>query len=167
VLEIILKHPALYAGPKMVKPPVVFCAGLLRALRRGIDTSAWRWISEGAGQVLFHPPNVSGWDEDRWLDTSTWKGRWDLAAEALQPTQVDPWANATYSDTEDGATALAAALAHVGSPTLTAESLAQLRQFADASLPASMASWQRRPYRAMRQNALRLLIASSADHQTC
>jgi uncharacterized protein (DUF1800 family) len=168
VLEIILKHPDLYRGPTMVKPPVVFCAGLLRAVGRGVDTTAWAWLSEGAGQVLFRPPNVSGWDAARWLDTSTWKGRWELAAEALQPTQVDPWVTPnTYSDTEDGATALAAAVAHVGSPSLTAETAATLREFADTSLPAVMANWQKRPYRAMRQNALRLLIATAADHQTC
>ena len=41
VLEAILRHPALYTGPRMVKPPVVYTAGLLRALGRGIDTTAW------------------------------------------------------------------------------------------------------------------------------
>ena len=60
VLEAILRHPALYKGPRMVKPPVVYIAGLLRGLNRGIDTSAWVWLSEGAGQRLFNPPNVAG-----------------------------------------------------------------------------------------------------------
>ena len=70
MLEAILRHPALYTGPRMVKPPVVYTAGLLRGLGRGIDTSAWVWLSEGAGQRLFYPPNVAGWDDTRWLDTT-------------------------------------------------------------------------------------------------
>ena len=32
MLEAILRHPALYTGPRMVKPPVVYIAGLLRGL---------------------------------------------------------------------------------------------------------------------------------------
>ena len=38
VVEAILRHPALYEGPRMVKPPAIYLAGLLRALKRGIDT---------------------------------------------------------------------------------------------------------------------------------
>ena len=64
VVEAILKHPQLYYGPRMVKPPVVYLAGMLRARRRGIDTEAWTWLSNQAGQQLFYPPNVAGWDDD-------------------------------------------------------------------------------------------------------
>jgi uncharacterized protein (DUF1800 family) len=67
VLEAILVHPQLYLGPRMVKPPVVYTAGLLRALGRGIDTSGWFWLDALAGQQLFYPPNVSGWNESRWV----------------------------------------------------------------------------------------------------
>ena len=37
-----------------------------------------------AGQRLFRPPNVSGWDEERWLDTSSFRGRWYAAAEVIE-----------------------------------------------------------------------------------
>ncbi len=37
----------------MVKPPAVYVAGLLRGLDRGVDTTDWVWLSEGAGQRLF------------------------------------------------------------------------------------------------------------------
>ena len=50
----------LRRGPRMVKPPVVQAAGMLRAVGRGIDTAAWAWLCEGAGQYLFLPPNVAG-----------------------------------------------------------------------------------------------------------
>ena len=56
VLETILMSPDLYEGPPMVKPPVVQLAGMLRALGRYIDTDAWTWLCEPAGQVLFWPP---------------------------------------------------------------------------------------------------------------
>jgi len=44
--------------------------------------------------------------------------------------------------------------------------VAALLQFARTCLPASMAQWEQRVYRAIRQNALRQLIATSPDLQT-
>ena len=44
VLDIVLKHPALHTGPRMVKPPIVHTAGLLRRLNAGVTTDAWAWI---------------------------------------------------------------------------------------------------------------------------
>jgi uncharacterized protein (DUF1800 family) len=167
VLELIFRHPVFLDGPAMAKPPVVANAGLLRAIGRYVDTEDWAYLSGETGQTLFSPPNVSGWDDERWMDTSTWRGRWHVTGVALAKTQVKTSAPSTYSDTEDGATAVASAVAAVGSPSLTAEALAKLKDFADTALPASMNATQKRTYRAMRQNALRLLIATSADAQTC
>ena len=81
LVEAILMHPALYEGPRMVKPPIVQIAGMLRARSAGIDTDAWTWIADEAGQRLFQPPNVAGWDEQRWLDTARLSGRWSAAAQ--------------------------------------------------------------------------------------
>jgi uncharacterized protein (DUF1800 family) len=80
VVEAILQHPALFRGPRMVKPPVVFAAGMLRARGRGVQTTQWFRLAPTSGQRLFYPPNVAGWDETRWLDTATFRGRWFLAA---------------------------------------------------------------------------------------
>ena len=44
-----------------------------------MNTDSWSWIAELAGQRLFFPPNVAGWDDNRWLDTSTLRGRWIAA----------------------------------------------------------------------------------------
>jgi uncharacterized protein (DUF1800 family) len=52
----------------MVKPPAVYLAGMLRTLGDRISTEDWVWLSIQAGQLLFYPPNVSGWNDDRWLD---------------------------------------------------------------------------------------------------
>ncbi len=133
VVEAILLHPDLLNGPELVTPPVVYNAGLLRAIGRGIDTTSWAWLSNGAGQQLFYPPNVSGWDFTRWLDTSTAKSRWELATAVTEKSYANPWpgtGEAHYSETEEPAAALAGALAYWANPQLTGESLASLEAFA-------------------------------------
>jgi hypothetical protein len=132
---------------------------------RGVDTTAWSWLGNQAGQHLFQPPNVSGWDDASWLDTSTWRGRSLIVTYALRKTYVDPWGDTNYDDTEDAPTALARALEFTGNPTLTKETRDALLAFATSCLPSVMASWQQSPYRAMRQNALRHLILTSSDWQ--
>jgi uncharacterized protein (DUF1800 family) len=68
-------------------------------------------------QFLFYPPNVSGWDDARWLDTSSWRGRWDIASYVTRGQNVDPWDDAhPYDASEDGPTALARARAALGNP---------------------------------------------------
>ena len=128
MLEEILMSPDLYQGPPMVKPPVVHLAGMLRKLHRGIDTEAWTWLCDQAGQLLFWPPNVSGWDDTRWLDTSRMRARWNIVDYALDGTSVDAW-GAPYSDTETPDEALARALASWGGPTLRDEHRAELLDF--------------------------------------
>jgi Protein of unknown function (DUF1800) len=162
ILETILLSPDLYEGPPMVKPPVVQLAGMLRALGRGIDTEAWTWLCDPAGQVLFWPPNVSGWDDTRWLDTSRMRARWNLVDYALANVSVDAWGD-PYSSTETADEALARALASWGSPALRNEHRAELLDFARRAEGLIAEKWQRGPYRAMRQNALLQLIGISPD----
>jgi uncharacterized protein (DUF1800 family) len=167
VLGAILKHPDLYSGQAQTKPPVVYTAGLLRGSQQYVVSTEWSWLDDGAGQFLFYPPNVSGWDDERWLDTSSWRGRWDIAARVTRNQDVDPWDDSRpYDAAEDAATALSRARAAVGNPSLTAETSAALLAFANSALPAVMAGWQKGPYRAMRQNALRMLILTCSDYQT-
>ena len=90
VLAAILKHPRLYEGPRMVKPPAVYLAGMLRTLGDRISTEDWVWLSIQAGQLLFYPPNVSGWNDDRWLDTSTFHARWHMARRVLKKHAYHP-----------------------------------------------------------------------------
>jgi len=168
VVEAILQHPDFYEGPELLTPPVVYNAGLLRSISRPIDTTAWAWISANAGQQLFYPPNVSGWDFTRWLDTSTARARWEMASYATAKTYPNPWppeGEPEYSATEDPAAALASALAYWANPLLSAESQECIAAFAQSCLSEPLAKWEQSPYRAMRQNALRLLIATSPDMQ--
>ena len=164
VVEAILRHPALYTGPRMVKPPVVYTAGMLRALGRGIDTNAWSWLSSGAGQRLFMPPDVSGWDDERWLDTASFRGRWDVANYATRPYSLsDKQAESLPVEPKalvDGA------LAFWGHPSVRPETRAALVTFATRAMADARSSRQKKSYRVLTANALRQLIAVSPDLQT-
>jgi hypothetical protein len=169
VMEAILQHPAFYEGDALVTPPVVYNAGLLRAIGRYVDTTSWAWLSAQAGQQLFYPPNVSGWDFASWLDTSTVKARWEIATYVMDKTFPNPWPSEgepEYSKTEDPAAALASALAYWANPPLSAESMQCITTFAETCpVGSSETEWEESPNRAMRQNALRMLIATSPDLQ--
>ena len=174
VLEAILRSPQLYEGARMTKPPVVQLAGMLRALERPITGEEWVWLAEGAGQRLYHPPDVSGWDDKRWLDSSTSRARWDLVNYAVSGRSINPGSTAarTYP-AETAEQALAAARAFWLGPRLEPETvewlLALARQFQPPDDTASTPQYlrtQRAQLRAQRQNALRHLIAASADYQT-
>jgi uncharacterized protein (DUF1800 family) len=163
VVTAILRHPVLYDGPRMVKPPVVYNAGLLRRIRRGIDTTAWTWLDSMAGQQLFYPPNVAGWDDTRWLDTATWRGRWWIAQYVLDRHALDPdHADQPY----DAKALLANASRFWHNPPLGPATEHALQTFARRALgDAKGASWKRKPYAVMVQNALRQLIAVSPELQ--
>jgi uncharacterized protein (DUF1800 family) len=167
VLDAILRHPMLYTGPRMVKPPVVYTAGLLRGLGRGIDTSSWVWLSEGAGQRLFYPPNVSGWDDTRWLDTNSFRGRWWIANEALSKTTLEQKKGRKPPKVPNDPEAIViGALALFGNPTIRRETRAELVGFARGSLRGKT-GWQAETYPILVSNAIRQLLAVSPDLQTC
>ena len=141
VVEAILMHPAFYEGPAMVKPPVIFIVGLLKARRRGIDTDSWVWISNLAGQQLFNPPNVAGWDESRWLDTSTLRGPLvGRDRDACGPIRSIPATPTT--PTEGPKAAVDRALGYWGKPTITGTTRTQLERFSQRVESAIDASWQ-------------------------
>ncbi len=169
VLTAILRHPALHAGPRMVKPPIVYTAGLLRALGRGIDTDAWAWLTEMSGQTLFQPPNVAGWDDTRWIDTATWRGRWMAANYALEGHTLTPDPDKTKYPSmrrQSPAEAVDAAHRFWGRPTLTRATRAELVGFAQRARAVAKEPWQQETYAILRQNALRMLIATSPDLHT-
>ena len=164
VVAAVLRHPALYEGPRIVKPPVVYNAGLLRRIGRGIDTTAWTWLDSMAGQQLFYPPNVAGWDDTRWLDTATWRGRWWIAQYVLDPYALDP---AHAVQPYDAKALLDRALRFWHRPPLGAGTRHALLTFARRSLADTKgASWKRQQYPVLAQNALRHLIAVSPELQT-
>ena len=146
----------------MTKPPAVLAAGLLRARELPIDDERWVWLADAAGQRLYYPPDVSGWDDERWLDTNTVRARWEIVNEVMRGQSITSatW-NSYPAETPDEA--VAKARAFWLDPSLTDETVASLREFAATSIPANANA----SLRAQRQNALRQLIAASPDYQTC
>jgi uncharacterized protein (DUF1800 family) len=152
VVEAILTHPDFYNGPRMVKPPVVLNAGLLRMRGRYIDTSTWWSLSAQAGQQLFYPPDVGGWDDTRWLDTATFRARTFISA-VVQGAD-------TPSDTpSDPAQIVQRSLQFWGNPSLTTTTQGLLQSFAHAQLKRSANPGDV-------ETAVRRLVASSPDLQT-
>jgi uncharacterized protein (DUF1800 family) len=150
VVEAILLHPALYTGPRMVKPPVVYAAGMLRTLGRGIATTQWFKLAAGTGQRLFYPPNVAGWDESRWLDTATFRGRWFLASLAVGKSDASGGAPAELVDR---------AVAYWRHPALSKATRNVLVRFAQRALAGGRSA-------ADVETALRQLVITSPDLQT-
>ncbi len=163
VVEAILRHPLLYDGPRMVKPPVVYTAGLLRAAGRGVDTESWTWLCANAGQQLFYPPNVSGWNDDRWLDTATYLARWEIAGRVTRPAALDPNKVRGPLDADQ---LLTRALDFWGDPRLSPGTRRVLRGYTDRALATANASWKKKSYPALIENSLRHMIAVSPDLQT-
>jgi uncharacterized protein (DUF1800 family) len=165
LLEAILAHPDLYDPAKrMVKPPVVQAAGMLRAVGRGIDNAAWSWLCDAAGQYLFLPPNVSGWDDTRWLDTATFRARWQMAQQICNPARLDP---ETATDVPaEPAELVNRAAAFWGSPALSAPVRAGLERYAADTLAAADKPWMKTTYPALALNGLRMLVATSPDYLT-
>ena len=148
----------------MVKPPAVYTAGLLRGIGRGIDTTSWAWLASGTGQRLFMPPNVAGWDDERWLDTATFRGRWWVANYASQPYALtDKQAAALPAEP---AALVDAAIKFWGSPTISAPTRGALVGFAQQAIADADESWKQEVYPVLIQNALRQLIPVSPDYQT-
>jgi uncharacterized protein (DUF1800 family) len=156
-------HPELYKGPRMVKPPAVQIAGMLRARKAPVRDESWIWISEIAGQRLFDPPNVAGWDEAHWLDTARLSGRWRAAGNITEAAEVG---DEDYDPREPAGRAVARALKFWGRPTISKATQAELLRFARDVEAKATEEWQQGSYRALRQNALRIMIATSPDLQT-
>jgi uncharacterized protein (DUF1800 family) len=167
LVEAILRHPLLHEGERMVIPPAVYCAGMLRALGRTVQTDAWSWIGGQTGQKLFEPPNVAGWDYTHWLDTARWAARLNAVNYALADSVLDPDKDKRYPADEDPGQALDAALAHWGQPQLSGQTHDHLLAFSRRAADTIHADWEQVAYRVLRQNALRALIPTTPDWQTC
>ena len=93
-----------------------------------------------------------------------------MASYVTSKTYANPWpgkGEPEYSETEEPAAALASAMSYWANPLLSERiDRSASPRFAE-SCPAgtSKTKWEQSPYRAMRQNALRMLIATSPDMQ--
>jgi uncharacterized protein (DUF1800 family) len=163
LVEAILRHPALYTGPRMVKPPIVYTAGLLRGRGRGVDTDAWSWLGSLAGQQLFYPPNVAGWEDDRWLDTASFRGLWATVNHAAKPYALDAEKEKRPLDPDK---LVDNAVRFWGSPAISGRTRRALHGFATDAFKTANERWKKEAYPTLVENALRQLVAVSPDFLT-
>jgi hypothetical protein len=164
----ILAHPALYARldrPDMVKSPVVFLAGSLRAVGGGVQRSSWTWLSDGMGQRLFRPPSVAGWDwGPAWLSTNTVKSRFQAITYLMTdegPLRVpDKFVPIGLSSRD----VIEQARIATGRPWTSPETDAALEKLA-TTMVANLKSWERQTRADHRLRALRHLLLSGPDAQ--
>ena len=73
----------------------------------------------------------------------------------------------SYDSAETPDAAVAKALKFWGNPALTPTTRTALQRFANQADALADQRWKRPGYPIMRQNALRILVATSPDMQTC
>jgi uncharacterized protein (DUF1800 family) len=157
LLEQILTHPALFASvdePDMVKSPVVFVVGAMRALGQTITDTTAADDLDGMGQTPYFPPNVSGWEGGlSWLNTNTALARFGFISDLLAKTTIPDVPGETASAAYDRA------YVAVGQPWLAAGTQNAISSFAQTAPSAGATQ------RKQRQLALRALMLAGPDAQ--
>jgi hypothetical protein len=142
LLTAILTDPSMFDSitePNMLKPPVVFAVGVMRAL----------------GRTITDTTNVSGWEGGlSWLNTNTALARWGFVAKLVTTGPAIPDVTA-----ETAQSAYDRAYAAVGSPWLAAGTATAVLNAA-TSMPSKSA-----PQRLQRQQVLRTLMLAGPDAQ--
>ena len=167
VVREILEHRALYRAldaPDLVKPPVVYIAGALRACGEGVTRSNWVYLLDSMGQLPFRPPSVAGWDwGTAWLSTNTMHVRFDAANVLLQGRRGVRDGSTPKGDSPREA--VARARAAVGRPWTSRATDDQLLKLATRLLSAPVAEHQVQARADMCQRALRQLLLTGPDAQ--
>ncbi len=168
VVREILEHRALYSGldaPDMVKSPVVYLVGALRACGEGITRDDWVHLLDGMGQLPFRPPSVAGWEwGTAWLSTNTMHVRFDTANVLLQDRRRVADGATPKGDTPRAA--VARARSAVGRPWTSRATDAQLLKLATKLLGAPARDDAERQRQAdMCQRILRQLLLTGPDAQ--
>jgi uncharacterized protein (DUF1800 family) len=165
IVEAILRHPLFYEGPRLVTPPVVWTAGMLRASRQTITTTSWAWIASLTGQVLFQPPNVSGWDYAQWLDTARWAGRLWAVDTALSNHTLQG-KTYPYGIHETNDEAYQHAIDFWGGRPLSETGRTHLLTLGERISRGQTRTWEQVGFRQLRQNALRNMVPMTPDWMT-
>jgi Protein of unknown function (DUF1800) len=173
VVEGILRHPALYArldAPDMVKCPLVYVAGILRAARKPVTNDGFTWMLSNMGQVPFRPPSVAGWDwGPTWMTSGTIRARLDAA------NMLISWGEPAVLEVPDTAgrpdltpsQQVDLALSALGDPWISEATRGILRNVAAHYFDDLTRPWQQDEERvvraAMLQRTLRNLLISGPD----
>ena len=157
VLQQILNHPSLFESidePDMIKQPVVYVVGAMRALGLGVTDSTANDYLDAMGQLPYFPPNVSGWEGGlSWLNTDTALARFAFITTLLAQTKIQD----VPGETADAAYARAYAAA--GSPWLSSGTTSLIQTVARSASSSNPSA------RIARQTLVRALILAGPDTQ--
>jgi len=157
LLEQILSHPLLFESlsePNMLKPPVVYVVGAMRALGAAIEDATPADNLDAMGQVPYFPPTVAGWEGGlSWLNTNTALARFGFVGQLLNTTTIADVLGETATAAYDRA------YAAVGSPWLAPGTQTAIRDY------ASRAGSSSPKLRKERQLLLRALMLAGPDAQ--
>ena len=142
VIRGILMHPLLFESlgePNLVKPPVVYLVGLMRALGAPNRNNYLRMALDNMQQRPYRPPNVAGWEGGlSWLNSNTVQARFD-AVVRVQFLKYSNAANGYPGQTpptipvESAQATFDRAYAAAGSPWISDGTRAQLMTYANAA----------------------------------
>lgn len=163
VLRVILRSAAFYSSldePDLVKPPVVYLAGALRATGTSVRTDAWVSLLFQMGQAPFYPPNVGGWNQNEaFLSVSSTKARFEAIAVLLEQRGFP---DEDVPPGESPQAALADALRFAGHPWVADATRARLERFARETVPSGDDDLHTA---AERRRVLRHLLLAGPDAQ--
>ena len=159
----ILTNPQLFESidePNMIKPPVVFVSGVLRALGLGVTSSGPADYMDSMGQLPYFPPTVAGWEGGlSWLNTNTALARFGFVGDVIGNAPNGSPAKVVDVPNETPQAAFDRAVGAVGSPWMSAGTRAAILDY------ATRASVKSSNDRIARQVMLRTLMLAGPDAQ--
>jgi uncharacterized protein (DUF1800 family) len=163
LVRAVLTDPQLFESidePNMIKPPVVYVSGALRAIGLGVSSSGPADYLDSMGQLPYFPPTVAGWEGGlSWLNTNTALARFGFVADVIGNAPNGSPAKVVDVPNETPAAAFDRAYGAVGSPWMSAGTRAAIQDYANrASAKASKD-------RIGRQVMLRTLMLAGPDAQ--
>jgi uncharacterized protein (DUF1800 family) len=159
----ILTSPQLFESidePNMIKPPVVFVSGALRALGLGVTSAGPASYLDSMGQLPYFPPTVAGWEGGlSWLNTNTALARFGFVGDVIANAPNGSPARVVDVPNEAPAAAFDRAYGAVGAPWMSAGTRTAIQDY------AGRASVKSSKDRIARQVMLRTLMLAGPDAQ--
>jgi uncharacterized protein (DUF1800 family) len=163
LVRAILTDPQLFESidePNMIKPPVVFVGGALRAMGLGVTTSGPADYLDSMGQTPYFPPTVAGWEGGlSWLNTNTALARFGFIGDVIGHAPNGSPAKVVDVPNETPQAAFDRAFGAVGAPWMSAGTRAAIQDY------AGRASVKSSNDRIARQVMLRTLMLAGPDAQ--
>jgi uncharacterized protein (DUF1800 family) len=163
LVRAILTDPQLFESidePNMIKPPVVFVSGALRAIGLGVSSSGPADYLDSMGQVPYFPPTVAGWEGGlSWLNTNTALARFGFIGDVVGHAPTGSPAKVVDVPGETPQAAFDRAFGAVGAPWMSAGTRAAIQDYAGRAPVKSSND------RIARQVMLRTLMLAGPDAQ--